>query len=114
MPDEPHDPVLEALWARVLGAWDDPRVHTAALDHAVRSESLPELAGRYRALADDAERGDLAKMRLEAIVASAVAMLDATKAPPPTRVPLGITLTVFALCAIVLVWLAWVMFGHGT
>ena len=109
---EPTDPVLEALWRRALDAWDDPKVHVALLEHASRSEGLPTLAGRYRALADDAERGPKAKERLAAIVVAATAMLEATKAPPPGKVPLPITLTAFAIAAVMLTWLAWAVWGQ--
>jgi len=30
--DEPIDPVLDALWKRVMEAWEDDRTHAAALD----------------------------------------------------------------------------------
>jgi hypothetical protein len=35
---EQKDPVLEALWKRVLEAWDDDKTHAALLDHAMRSQ----------------------------------------------------------------------------
>jgi len=113
MADDRVDPVLEALWKRVLDAWEDPKAHAAALEHAVRSESLPELAGRYRALVAEPARSHEAKVRLDAIVASAMAMLDATKATPKARVPVGITLTAFAVCAVILGWLAWILFARS-
>jgi hypothetical protein len=112
MDDPPGDPVLEALWRRTLEAWPDVRGHAALLDHAVRTGSLPELAGRYRALIDDPARGALARERLDAIVAAALTMLEATKAPPPARVPLPITLSAFGICAVILGWLAWAIWGH--
>jgi hypothetical protein len=112
MDDHVPDPVLDALWTRVLDAWFDPKAHVALLEHAVRSESLPEIAGRYRALVSDPERGAIAQQRLDAIVAAAMRMLEATKAPPPAKVPASITLSAFGVCAVLLAWLAWAVWGH--
>jgi hypothetical protein len=112
MADEPADPVLEALWRRALDAWSDPKAHAALLEHAVRIEALPELAGRYRALTGDPVRATVAQQRLDAIVAAAMSMLEATKAPPPPKVPAAITLSALGVCAVLLGWLAWALWGH--
>jgi hypothetical protein len=110
--DEPKDAVLEALWKRVLEAWDDDRTHAALIDHALRAQRLPEVAGHYRALSDDPERGPVAKEKLHAIVLAATQMLMAMKTPHPGKVPLPITLTAFGVCAVLLAWLAWALWGH--
>ena len=114
MPDdeESHDAVLDALWARVLGAWDDPRAHGALLEHAVRAEGLPEIARRYRALTDDPDRGAVAKKKLDAIVVAATQMLLATKTPPPGKTPLPITLSAVAVSLLLLGWLALALWGR--
>ena len=39
--------ILDALWARVLEAWDDDKPHHALLEYALRAQKLPEVAGRY-------------------------------------------------------------------
>jgi hypothetical protein len=109
--DEPKDPVLDALWARVLQAWDDDKPHHAVLEHALRVQALPDLAGRYRALADDPEKGPLAKKRLDAIVLAATQMLMSMKTPKPGKIPLPITLTAFAISVLLLSWLGWVVWG---
>ncbi len=114
VPDmDPRDPVLEALWARVLEAWDDDKAHTALLEHAMRAEALPEIAGRYRALTGSADKGEAARKRLDAIVVAATNMLLAMKTPKPTKVPLPITLSAFGVCVALLAWLAWAVWGHG-
>jgi hypothetical protein len=100
------DRVLDALWTRVLAAWDDDATHAALLDHALRAQALPEIAGRYRALVDDPDKGPLAKRKLDGIVVAATQMLMSIKTPPPGKVPLPITLTAFAICALMLGWLA--------
>lgn len=106
------DAVLEALWNRVLEAWDDERVHAAILEHAVRTGALPEIAGRYRTLAGDPEKGALAKARLDAIVLAATNMLWSTKMPVPGKVPLPITLSAVGVSLFLLSWLAWEILGH--
>ena len=105
--DQTNDPVLEALWARALEAWDDDRAHAALLAHALSAQLLPELAGRYRALADDADRSAGAKKRLDAIVVAATSTLMAMKTPRPGKVPIPITLTAFAVSMLLLGYLAW-------
>jgi hypothetical protein len=109
--DETKDAVFEALWAQVLGRWDDDRAHAAALDHSVRAQQMPELAGRYRALLEDAARAEVAKKRLDAIVAAATSLLMATQTPRPQRVPLPITLSAAGVSAVLLGWLAWALWG---
>jgi hypothetical protein len=109
--DEPKDPLLEALWKRVLEAWDDEKTHAALIEHAVREQQLPEIAGRYRALSDDPERGEVAKKKLDAIVLAATHMLMSMKTPKPEKVPLPITLSALGVCAVLLAWLAWALWG---
>ena len=108
----PADAVLEALWCRVLERWDDKAVHTAVLEHALRAQRLPDLAGRYRSLTEDAERGAIAKERLDAIVGAATSLLWAMQTPKPTKTPIGITLSAFGICAFLLLLLAWAMWGR--
>lgn len=111
MTEEVNDPVLDALWKRVLEAWDDAATHRALLEHALREQLLPEIAGRYRALAEDPEKGTVAKRQLDRIVAAATELLLSMKTPKPGKVPLPITLSAFAVCAILLVWLALAVWG---
>jgi hypothetical protein len=111
--DESSDPVLEALWKRVIESWYQDATHAALLDHALRVEALPEIAGRYRALVDDPEKGKVAQKRLEAIVVAATQLLISMKTQAPGKVPLPITLTAFALCALMLGWLALVLWGKS-
>lgn len=110
--DEPKDAVLEALWKRVLGAWDDEKTHAALIEHAIREQRLPETAARYRALIDDPDKGALARKKLDAIVLAATQMLMALKTPKPGKVPVSITLSAFGVCALLLAWLGWAMWGH--
>ncbi len=111
--EEPTDAIFEALWKRTLEAWDDEKTHAALIDHAMREQRLPEAAGRYRALVDDPDRGALAKKKLDAIVIAATQMLMAMKTPKTAnKVPLPITLSAFGVCALLLAWLGWALWGH--
>jgi hypothetical protein len=111
-PDEAtKDPVLDALWHRALAGWDDEKTHAALLEHALRAQLLPELAGRYRAVAEDPERGPRARKKIDAIVVAATQSLLAMKTPKPGKVPLSITLSAFGVCALLLGWLAWALWG---
>ena len=109
--DDPKDPVLDALWERALAVWDDEKVHAALLDHALRAQQLPQLAGRYRAQSEDPERGPSARKKLDALVLAATQSLMAMKTPKPEKIPLSITLSAFGVCALLLAWLAWAMWG---
>jgi hypothetical protein len=109
--DDVSDPVLEALWKRVLDAWEDDHAHAALLEHGLRSHALPDLAGRYRALAEDPVKGPIAKKRLDAIVIAATDMLWSMKTPKPGKVPLPITLSALGVSMALLGWLAWAVWG---
>ncbi len=109
---EETDPVFEALWKRVLEVWHDDATHAALLDHAIRAEALPEIASRYRALVDDPDRGPVAKKKLEGVVVAATQMLMSMKTPTPGKVPLPITLSAFAISALLLGWLALALWGR--
>jgi hypothetical protein len=105
------DPILDALWERVLVAWGEDKTHAALLEHALRVQALPEVAGRYRALVDDPERGAVARKKLDLIVVTATQSLMAMKTPKPGKTPLSITLSAFGVCAALLGWLAWALWG---
>ena len=104
------DPLFEALWRRVVDAWDDDKTHRALLEYAVRAEQLPEAAGRYRALSSDPEKAERAKRQMDAIVNTATQMMFAMKTPPLPGTPRSVTWAVAAVCAIVLTWIAYVIF----
>lgn len=101
-----NDALFEALWKRVLESWDEDKPHAAILDHAVRSEMLPELAGRYRAHKEVPGHEERAKKKLDALIVAATQMLMATKTEKPEKAPWQLTVGVALVCVIVLVWLA--------
>lgn len=110
--EEARDPLLESLWQRVLEDWDNDKTHAALLDHALRSQALPEIAGRYRALFDDPAKAEIAKKKIDAIMLAATEMLMSMKTPRPGKVPLPITLTAVAICLTLLGWLALALWGR--
>jgi hypothetical protein len=105
------DPGLDALWQRVVDTWDDDRAHGALLEYALRMQSLPEIAARYRALSGDPDRAERARERLEAIVSAATQVLLSTKTPKPGKTPLPITLSALGVTALLLAWLAYALWG---
>lgn len=108
--DPTGDPALEALWRRVVEAWDDDKTHAAILEYALRTEHLPEVAGRYRALKDDPDKGERAQKRLNAIVLAATELMMSMKTPARTKVPLPITLSAFGIFLFAMVFLAYALF----
>jgi len=101
----PKDAIFEALWNRALEAWDDDKPHVALLDHALKNEKLPDLAGRYRSLKDDPEKGARAQKKIDGIVVAATQMLMATKTPARTKTPWQWTAAAFLMFAIVITYL---------
>jgi hypothetical protein len=73
------DPALEALWKRVLDAWDDEAAHVAFLDHCRQSDRLVEAAVRYRGMVGDRARSALAQKKLDAVALLAMAQLDLSR-----------------------------------
>ena len=108
--DETDDAIFETLWGRAIEAWDDDKTHAAVLEYALRTQKLPDLAGRYRALKDDDSKGPRATKKLDAIVTAAMHMMMATKTPPRQKPPWNITLTALALFLFVAIMLTYYMF----
>ncbi len=112
---EESDAMLEALWTRVLEAWDDDKPHQAILGHAIDKQLLPILAGRYRKLQEDPEKGARAKKKLDGIVIAATQMMLATKTPPREKLPWQWTAYAVAFFVVVIAFLAWklrLMYGR--
>jgi hypothetical protein len=95
--EETGDLVFDTLWKRAIEEWDDDKRHAAVLDYALRSERLPDLAGRYRALKDDAQKGERATKKLDALVVAATQMMMAMKTPPRQKPPAFLTFTALLL-----------------
>jgi hypothetical protein len=104
---EAPDAVFNALWKRVIDAWDDEKPHQLALSYALEHEMLPEIAGRYRKLVDDPDKGPRAKKKIDAIVVAATQLLMATKTPPREKVPWQWTASAAAFFVIVVAFLAY-------
>jgi hypothetical protein len=94
----------------VLEAWDDDKPHHALLDYAIRARRLPELAGKYQTLKDDAEKGELAKKKVAAVTLAAMNMLESMKTPRGVKVPWSITWTALFMCLVLLGLVYFAMF----
>jgi hypothetical protein len=109
---EADERILDALWGRVLEAWNDDKPHHALLEYALRAEKLPDVAGRYRALKDtDAEKAARAQKKLDAIVIAATQMMMAMKSPPDRfKIPPPITAALFGITVLLVAWLGYAVF----
>lgn len=105
--DQAPDALFRALWKRALEAWDEDGPHRALLEHALKAELLPELAGRYRALKNDPEKGPRAQKQIDRIVAAATQLMFATKTPPRTKTPTSWTVSAGLFFLLVIGWLAY-------
>jgi hypothetical protein len=101
------DAVFNALWTRVMNAWDDDKPHQLALTYALEHAMLPEIAGRYRKLFDDPVKGERAKKKIDGIVAAATQMLMATKTEPLPKTPWQWTASAAAFFFLVVAFLAY-------
>ena len=106
------DAIFETLWKRALEAWDDDKPHAALLTYALDSDRLPDLAGRYRALFDDEEKGPRAKKKIDGIVVAATQLMMATKTPPRTKTPWQWTASVAVVMVLVVGFLAYKILLH--
>src|SRR5437762_196921 len=93
------DPVLEALWKRVLDDFADDAAHAAFVEHCQTTAQLLEAAVKYRGMAGDHARGSGAQRRLQAISALALAQLEQERTPerPESAVLAKMLLIVFFL-----------------
>jgi hypothetical protein len=76
------DPSLEVLWHHALDHWDEDKAHAAFLQHCDATNQLPEAAARYRGMAADHTRAEVAEQKLRAVAALAVAKLETQRMPP--------------------------------
>lgn len=105
---------LDALWASVLGAWNEPKMHSAFLQYAITASRLPEAAKRYRALKDDPEKAAEVKKRLDGITAAAMQLLMSSATPRSTsgRVPRWLTALTALVAVVVIFYLARLLLGR--
>jgi hypothetical protein len=109
--EKTDDAAFESLWGRVLEAWDEDKPHKAILEYALRTERLPDLAGRYRALKEDPAKGERAKKQIDVLINAATQMMLSMKTPPRVKPPASLTFSAFAIAALVIIFLAWAIFG---
>lgn len=78
-----RDPVLEALWKRVLDDWEAEDSHHKFLEYCRAHEQLVEAAVRYRGMSGDHARAELAGRKLKAVALLAMSRLEAARTRPP-------------------------------
>jgi hypothetical protein len=91
------DPVLEALWKKVVDHWDDDTSHAKFLQHCQTTEQLAEAAARYAGMRGDRDRGRVAERRLEAVTALATSSLLAAGTEGVPALPRWFTIVVLFL-----------------
>jgi len=91
------DPTLEALWKRVLDAWDDDRAHGAFLDHCQSSDRLVEAAVRYRGMTGDHARAAVAEKKLKAVALLALTRLEVSRTSAPRARSEALSLSLLVL-----------------
>mgnify|MGYP001600170420 CR=1 FL=1 len=106
---ERKDPIFDALWDKTLESWDDEKRHAALLEHALREKMLPDLAGRYRSVREDAEYAEMANKRIDAILNAATQMMFSMKTPKPTKTPAWLFWSALLTCAVMLMYVAYAM-----
>ncbi len=88
------DPILEALWKKVLDSWDDDGAHGAFMSHCQETQQLPEAAARYKGMTGDHDRGASAEKRLGGVALLAMASLQHEPRTDPHKVPRWIAIIV--------------------
>lgn len=78
-----RDPVLEALWKRVTDDWASEDAHHKFLEYCRAREQLVEAAVRYRGMAGDHARAELAERKLKGVALLALAQLEASRTVAP-------------------------------
>jgi hypothetical protein len=79
------DEDLEAVWAKVLDAWDDPAAHRRFLTLAAATRRLAFAGSRYRQVKEsdpDPLRRQEADRRIDEILALAMSSLELEKTRP--------------------------------
>ncbi len=102
---------LDPLWERATEAWEQDAPHRALLEWALARGELAELAGRYRALREDPERGERAKRQLDAIVVAATSLMAAQRSHAGTRNFRWLTGVVAVLFFLAIAWMARTILG---
>jgi hypothetical protein len=91
------DPVLEALWKKVLDDFSSDAAHGAFLEHCQATRQLFEAAVRYRGMAGDHARGAMAERRLAGIAVLALAELETARTPPRTGLTTAVRVALIVL-----------------
>lgn len=104
--DTSLDPTLDALWTHVLEDFDAEARHNAVLAYAAQQQKLPELARLYRGERENPARTQICDKKMQGIVVAATMLLESAKTPKRASIPWSITLSAFAVAAILIGLLA--------
>lgn len=105
------DDALEAAWARVEEAWDDPSSHDKLIALCASLGRLDFAGGRYRTIRErEPERAERAQKSIDRVVVLAMQTLELHRdplPPSPKRVllPVALLLVVTLVGTAVWVWL---------
>jgi hypothetical protein len=91
------DPILEALWKRVLDDFGNESAHGAFIEHCRATRQLLEAAVRYRGMAGDHARGATAEKRLTGIAVLALAELETARTPPRSHLTTAVRVALILL-----------------
>ena len=76
---------LETLWQHVSENWEENAAHSAFISACSENKRLPFAAEQYRSAKEDPARQAVAEAQLQAIVAVAMASIDAQRGTPKAK-----------------------------
>lgn len=104
MQQEP-DQALDALWERVLEAFDDEARHAAFLEYCQRADRLLDAATRYRQASSDSAHAAAAQTHLKRVAAIAMSKLERPASADARRTGRVRSSAVLALVAMAIIGL---------
>lgn len=82
---------LESTWKRVIDHWDDAEAHGAFLRFCRDAGLLSDAAARYRGMAGDRDRSEVARKQLAAVTMLAMQSLETARSSPAKGLPRWVT-----------------------
>lgn len=114
-PEAMSDDPFVNLWNDVREGWDEDKRHHALLDYAMKNERMPDLAGHYKSLTLDPDKGERAKKKLDGVVIAATHMLISMKTPARTKTPWHWNAAIIVACILIVAYVGLkvvIMRGH--
>ncbi len=104
------DPLDEA-WTDLQDQWSDEAAHKRYIGLATSLGRLAEAGKHYREVRDDpaapAERREIAKKRIDQLLAAALAAMAATKSPPAPKQHPKLVFVAAGICAAMILFALW-------